>query len=48
MYKQIIRPLLFSLNPETAHNLTFAGLKSLRGPEDVARIRGKSVEEIIG
>ena len=30
MYKQIIRPLLFSLNPETAHNLTFAGLKMLR------------------
>ena len=27
---------------------TFAGLKSLRGPEAVAKIRGKSVEEILG
>lgn len=27
---------------------TFAGLKSLRTPEEVARIRGKSVEEIVG
>ena len=27
---------------------TFQGLKSMRGPEDVARIRGKSVEEIVG
>lgn len=30
MYKQIIRPLMFSLNPETAHNLTFFALKALR------------------
>ena len=30
MYKQIIRTLLFSLNPETAHNLTFFALKALR------------------
>ena len=27
---------------------TFQGLKNMRGPEDVARIRGKSVEEIVG
>ena len=27
---------------------TFEGLKSLRGPEEVARIRGKNVEEIVG
>ncbi len=27
---------------------TFEGLKALRGPEEVARIRGKSVEEIVG
>ena len=26
----------------------FEGLKSMRGPEEVARIRGKSVEEIVG
>lgn len=30
MYKHIIRPLLFSLNPETAHNLTFHALSLLR------------------
>ena len=30
------------------HPLTFEGLKSLRSPEEVARIRGKSVEEIVG
>ena len=30
MYKHIIRPLLFSLNPETAHNLTFTALRCLR------------------
>ena len=29
-------------------NLNIKLVKSLRGPEDVARIRGKSVEEIIG
>ena len=28
--------------------ITFEGLKSLRSPEEVARIRGKSVEEIVG
>ncbi len=30
MYKHIIRPILFSFNPETAHNLTFAMLRFLR------------------
>ena len=30
MYKHIIKPFLFSFNPETAHNMTFAGLKFLR------------------
>ena len=39
---------LRSNNPQNVVSATFAGLKSLRGPEDVARIRGKSVEEIIG
>ncbi|CAN5410328.1 quinone-dependent dihydroorotate dehydrogenase [soil metagenome] len=29
MYKSLIRPLLFKLNPETAHNLTFKLLKFL-------------------
>ena len=39
---------LRSNNPQNVVSATVAGLKSLRGPEDVARIRGKSVEEIIG
>lgn len=30
MYKHVIKPFLFSFNPETAHNMTFAGLKFLR------------------
>lgn len=30
MYKQLIRPLLFRLAPETAHNLTFRFLKAFR------------------
>ena len=39
------------LRSNTAVNVvaaTFEGLKSLRSPEEVARIRGKSVEEIVG
>ena len=39
------------LRSNTAVNVvaaTFEGLKSLRGPEEVARIRGKSVSEIVG
>ena len=39
---------LRSNNPQNEVSATFEGLKSLRGPEDVARVRGKSVEEIIG
>ena len=39
---------LRSNNPQNVVSATFAGLKSLRSPEQVARIRGKSVEEIIG
>ena len=30
MYKHIIKPILFAFNPETAHNLTFAGIRFLR------------------
>lgn len=30
MYKSIIRPLLFSFNPEVAHAITFNGIKILR------------------
>ena len=39
---------LRSNNPQNVVAATFAGLKSLRSPEQVARVRGKSVEEIIG
>ena len=39
---------LRSNNPQHVVKATMQGLLSLRGPEEVARIRGKSVEEIIG
>ena len=35
-------------NPQNVVAATMEGLKSLRSPAEVARIRGKSVEEIIG
>lgn len=37
-----------SNNPQNVVSATFEGLKALRGPEEIARIRGKSVEEILG
>ena len=39
---------LRSNNPQNVVSATFEGLKSLRTPEEVARQRGKSVEEIVG
>ena len=39
---------LRSNNPQNVVKATMQGLLSLRGPEEVARIRSKSVEEIIG
>ena len=39
---------LRSNNPQNVVSATFEGLKTLRGPEEVARIRGKSVSEIVG
>ena len=39
---------LRSNNPQNVVKATMQGLLSLRGPEQVARIRGKSVEEIVG
>jgi len=39
---------LRSNNPQNVVSATFEGLKALRGPEQVARLRGKSVEEIVG
>ena len=46
--KNIRAKCLRSNNPQTVVSATMEGLKALRGPEEVARIRGKSVEEIIG
>ena len=46
--KDIYTKCLRSNNPQNVVSATFQGLKSLRGPEEVARIRGKSVEEIVG
>ena len=39
---------LRSNNPQNVVKATMQGRLSLRGPEEVARIRGKSVEEIVG
>ena len=39
---------LRSNNQQNVVKATMQGLLSLRGPEEVARIRGKSVEEIVG
>lgn len=39
---------LRSTNPNNVVAATFEGLKSLRTPEEVARTRGKTVEEILG
>ena len=39
---------LRSNNPQNVVSATFEGLKALRSPEQVAKTRGKSVEEITG
>ena len=46
--KDIRSKCLRSNNPNNVVAAAFEGLKSMRGPEEVARIRGKSVEEIVG
>ena len=46
--KDIRTKCLRSNNPQNVVSATFEGLKSVRSPEEVARIRGKSVEEIVG
>ncbi len=38
---------LRSNNPQNVVSATFEGLKALRGPEEVAKTRGKSMEEIL-
>ena len=46
--KDIRTKCLRSNNPNNVVAAAFQGLKSMRGPEEVARIRGKSVKEIVG
>ena len=46
--KDIRSKCLRSNNPNNVVSATFEGLKALRTPEEVARIRGKSVEELLG
>ena len=46
--KDIRTKCLRSNNPNNVVNATFEGLKALRTPEEVARIRGKNVEDIVG
>jgi len=46
--KDIRSKCLRSNNPNNVVNATFEGLKALRTPEEVARTRGKSVEDSLG
>ena len=46
--KDIRTKCLRSNNPQNVVSAAFEGLKALRSPEEVARIRGKSVDEIVG
>ncbi len=46
--KDIRTKCLRSNNPQNVVSATFQGLKSLRTPEEVARVRGKSVQDILG
>ena len=46
--QNICAKCLRSNNPQNVVKATMAGLTSLRSPEQVAAIRGKTVEEIVG
>ena len=46
--RNITARCLRSNNPQNVVKATMEGLKSLRNPEQVAAIRGKTVEEIVG
>ena len=46
--KDVYSKCLRSNNPQNVVKATMAGLTSLRSPEQVAAIRGKSVEQIVG
>ena len=45
--RNICAKCLRSNNPQNVVKATMEGLKSLRSPEQIAAIRGKSVEEIL-
>ena len=46
--KNICAKCMRSNNPQNVVKATMAGLMTLRSPEQVAAVRGKSVEEIVG
>lgn len=46
--KDILTKSLGSHNGHNMVNATMAALKALKSPEDVAKLRGKTVEEILG
>ncbi len=46
--KNIRTKSLGSNNKQNVVLATIAGLKEIKAPEEVARLRGKSVEEILG
>ncbi|AGA67995.1 SSU ribosomal protein S5P [Desulfitobacterium dichloroeliminans LMG P-21439] len=46
--KDILTKSLGSANPHNMVNATMTALKSLKRAEDVAKLRGKTVEEILG
>lgn len=46
--KDILTKSLGSANPHNMVNATMAALKSLKRAEEVAKLRGKTVEEILG
>ena len=47
-YKNIRSKALGSNNKQNVVLATIAGLKEIKTPEEVARLRGKSIEEILG